>query len=157
MGGRRRLYAICRAVYFYCAQFIGMGLLGEYIGRIYTDAAPAPAILFSKLSVHPARKMIMKTVVFAYHDMGCLGIEALWLPVTKLAPFLPIPIIPVKSLLWFGGSSGSGKRHSGLCADDVNHPLWVERIAQLSPEVISLFIIAILFATRFCSSLPQGI
>lgn len=38
----------------------------------------------------------MKTVVFAYHDMGCLGIEACWLPVTKLAPFLPIPIIPVK-------------------------------------------------------------
>ena len=36
----------------------------------------------------------MKTVVFAYHDMGCLGIEALL--VTKLAPFLPIPIIPVK-------------------------------------------------------------
>lgn len=30
----------------------------------------------------------MKTVVFAYHDMGCLGIEAL-LPVTKLAPFYP--------------------------------------------------------------------
>ncbi|STE64563.1 Uncharacterised protein [Escherichia coli] len=38
----------------------------------------------------------MKTVVFAYHDMGCLGIEACWLPVTKLAPFLPILIIPVK-------------------------------------------------------------
>ena len=32
----------------------------------------------------------MKTVVFAYHDMGCLGIEALLAPVTKLAPFLPI-------------------------------------------------------------------
>lgn len=29
----------------------------------------------------------MKTVVFAYHDMGCLGIEALLAAVTKLALF----------------------------------------------------------------------
>lgn len=42
---------------FIGAQFIGMGLLGEYIGRIYTDVRARPAILFSKLSVHPARKM----------------------------------------------------------------------------------------------------
>ncbi len=92
-----------------------MGLLGEYIGRIYTDVRARPAILFSKLSVHPARKMNNETVVFAYHDMGCLGIEALLAAVTKLAPFLPIPIIPVKKPFMFGGSSGSGKRHSGLC------------------------------------------
>ncbi len=56
MGGRRRLYAICRAVTFIGAQFIGMGLLGEYIGRITPMSAPAPAILFSKLSVHPEGK-----------------------------------------------------------------------------------------------------
>ena len=42
---------------FIGAQFIGMGLLGEYIGRIYTDVRARPRILFSKLSVHPARKM----------------------------------------------------------------------------------------------------
>lgn len=58
----------------------------------------------------------MKTVVFAYHDMGCLGIEALLAAGYEISAILPIPIIPVKSLLWFGGSSGGGKRHSGLCA-----------------------------------------
>ncbi len=62
---------------FIGAQFIGMGLLGEYIGRIYTDVRARPAILFSKLSVHPARKMNNENRRFAYHDMGCLGIEAL--------------------------------------------------------------------------------
>lgn len=58
----------------------------------------------------------MKTVVFAYHDMGCLGIEALLSAGYEISAILPILIIPVKSLLWFGGSSGGGKRHSGLCA-----------------------------------------
>lgn len=38
----------------------------------------------------------MKTVVFAYHDMGCLGIEALLAAGYEISAILPIPIIPVK-------------------------------------------------------------
>ncbi len=53
---------------------------------------------------------------FAYHDMGCLGIEALLAAGYELAPFLPILIIPVKKPFMVRGSSGGGKRHSGLCA-----------------------------------------
>lgn len=38
----------------------------------------------------------MKTVVFAYHDMGCLGIEALLAAGYEISAILPILIIPVK-------------------------------------------------------------
>ncbi len=59
----------------------------------------------------------MKTVVFAYHDMGCLGIEALLAAGYEISAIFTHTDNPgEKSLLWFGGSSGSGKRHSGLCA-----------------------------------------
>lgn len=45
---------------FIGAQFIGMGLLGEYIGRIYNDVRARPAILFNKLSTRKARRLLRK-------------------------------------------------------------------------------------------------
>ncbi|VED15097.1 bifunctional polymyxin resistance protein [includes: UDP-4-amino-4-deoxy-l-arabinose formyltransferase;UDP-glucuronic acid oxidase, UDP-4-keto-hexauronic acid decarboxylating] [Escherichia coli] len=59
----------------------------------------------------------MKTVVFAYHDMGCLGIEALLAAGYEISAIFTHTDNPgEKAFLWFGGSSGGGKRHSGLCA-----------------------------------------
>lgn len=58
----------------------------------------------------------MKTVVFAYHDMGCLGIEALLAAGYEISAIFTHTDNPGEKPLWFGGSSGSGKRHSGLCA-----------------------------------------
>ncbi len=58
----------------------------------------------------------MKTVVFAYHDMGCLGIEALLSAGYEISAIFTHTDNPGEKPLWFGGSSGGGKRHSGLCA-----------------------------------------
>ena len=58
----------------------------------------------------------MKTVVFAYHDMGCLGIEALLAAGYEISAIFTHTDNPVKKPFMFGGSSGGGKRHSGLCA-----------------------------------------
>lgn len=97
----------------------------------------------------------MKTVVLPTTIWDASVLKLCWLPVTKLAPFLPIPIIPVKSLYGSVARLAAERGIPVYATDDVNHPLWVERIAQLSPDVIFSFIIAILFATKFCSSLPQ--
>ncbi len=46
----------------------------------------------------------MKTVVFAYHDMGCLGIEALLAAGYEISAIFTHTDNPgEKSLLWFGG------------------------------------------------------
>lgn len=98
----------------------------------------------------------MKTVVFAYHDMGCLGIEALLAAGYEISAIFTHTDNPGEKAFYGSVARLAAERGIPVYApDNVNHPLWVERIAQLSPDVIFLFIIAILFATRFCSSLPQ--
>lgn len=58
----------------------------------------------------------MKTVVFAYHDMGCLGIEALLAAGYEISAIFTHTDNPGEKPLWFGCPTGSGKRHSSLCA-----------------------------------------
>ena len=66
---------------FIGAQFVGMGLLGEYIGRIYNDVRARPRYFIQRVvrqnTKSLKRKTPMKAVVFAYHDMGCAGLLAL--------------------------------------------------------------------------------
>lgn len=57
----------------------------------------------------------MKTVVFAYHDMGCLGIEALLAAGYEISAIFTHTDNPGEKPFMVRGSSGSGKRHSGLC------------------------------------------
>ena len=82
----------------------------------------------------------MKTVVFAYHDMGCLGIEALLAAGYEISAIFTHTDNPgekpfmVRWLVW------QRKEAFGFMRpDNVNHPLWVERIAQLSPDVIFFY------------------
>ena len=59
----------------------------------------------------------MKTVVFAYHDMGCLGIEALLAAGYEISAIFTHTDNPGEKAFYGSvDSSGSGKRHSGLCA-----------------------------------------
>ena len=84
--------------------------------------------------------MTRKTVVFAYHDIGCAGIEAL------LAADYRIEAV-------FTHADAPGENHfyasvAQLCARlgipvhapaDANHPLWLARIRQLEPQYIFSF------------------
>lgn len=100
----------------------------------------------------------MKTVVFAYHDMGCLGIEALLAAGYEISAILPILIIPVKKpfmVRWLGLAAERGI--PVYAPDNVNHPLWVERIAQLSPDVIFSFYYRHLIYDEILRSLPRCI
>ena len=74
----------------------------------------------------------MKTVVFAYHDMGCLGIEAL------LAAGYEISAI-------FTHTDNPGEK---AFYGSVAHLAAERGIPVYAPDNV-------LFATRFCSSLPQ--
>ncbi|XPE53752.1 formyltransferase family protein [Shigella flexneri] len=91
----------------------------------------------------------MKTVVFAYHDMGRLGIEALLAAGYEISAIFTHTDNPGEKAFMVRWLSGGGKRLPVYVPDNVNHPLWVERIARLSPDVIFSLIIAILFTTKF--------
>lgn len=78
----------------------------------------------------------MKTVVLPTTIWDASVLKPCCLPVTKLAPFLPILITPVKSLYGSVARLAAERGIPVYAPDNVNHPLWVERIAQLSPEVI---------------------
>ncbi len=75
----------------------------------------------------------MKTVVFAYHDMGCLGIEALLAAGYEISAIFTHTDNPGEKAFYGSVARLAAERGIPVYApDDVNHPLWVERIAQLS-------------------------
>ena len=82
----------------------------------------------------------MKTVVFAYHDMGLTGLMAL-----KRAGFEIVAIFShdddPEENCWFGSvpAWAKGNNIPLFCPVDVNLPAWRQKIVALAPEVIFSF------------------
>lgn len=82
----------------------------------------------------------MKTVVFAYHDFGCIGIEALLAAGFEIA-----------AVFTHRDSAGENvyfRSVAKLCADQgipayvpdrIDHPLWQARLAEIAPDFIFSF------------------
>ncbi|MDQ7913942.1 bifunctional UDP-4-amino-4-deoxy-L-arabinose formyltransferase/UDP-glucuronic acid oxidase ArnA [Pseudomonas sp. 102515] len=84
---------------------------------------------------------MMKTaIVFAYHDIGCAGLAALIQAGYPLAAVFTHPDDPSENR-FFGSVAQLCARH-GIpvhAPEDVNHPIWVERIRALEPDFIFSF------------------
>jgi hypothetical protein len=111
---------------FIGAQFVGMGLLGEYIGRIYNDVRARPRYFIQRVVRQPESisrgNSFMKAVVFAYHDMGCTGTQALLEAGMTLPQSLPIRITLAKTTFWLRGAYCRRARYPGLCAGRCEPP-----------------------------------
>ncbi|WP_338481001.1 bifunctional UDP-4-amino-4-deoxy-L-arabinose formyltransferase/UDP-glucuronic acid oxidase ArnA [Pseudomonas trivialis] len=84
--------------------------------------------------------MSSKAVVFAYHDIGCAGIEALLATGYDIAAVFTHADDPKENN--FYGSVAQLCARNGIpvhAPEDANHPLWVERIAKLNPDYIFSF------------------
>ena len=84
--------------------------------------------------------MSSKAVVFAYHDIGCAGIEALLSTGYDIAAVFTHADDPKENN--FYGSVAQLCARNGIpvhAPEDANHPLWIERIAKLNPEYIFSF------------------
>jgi len=82
----------------------------------------------------------MKTVVFAYHDMGCIGINALINAGYKIEAIFTHT--DATSENHFFGSVARLAAEQGIpvfAPDEVNHPLWVNRIGAMAPDIIFSF------------------
>ena len=84
--------------------------------------------------------MSAKTVVFAYHDIGCAGIEALLNSGFDIAAVFTHADDPKENAFYASVAQLCANKGIPVHApEDANHPLWIERIAKLDPEYIFSF------------------
>ncbi len=79
----------------------------------------------------------MKTIVFAYSNIGCAGIKSLVQHGFDIQAIITHPDNPDENL-WFD-SVAELAVSLGIpvyAPEDVNHPLWVETIREMNPDVI---------------------
>jgi len=82
----------------------------------------------------------MKAIVLAYHNIGCRGIEALLRHGFEVVAVFTHADDP-KENTWFESVAELAARH-GLpvfAPEDINHPLWVKKIAALKPDILFSF------------------
>ena len=99
----------------------------------------------------------MKAVVFAYHDMGCLGVQAVLDAGYDIAAIFTHADNPGENA--FFGSVSRLAADAGIpvyAPDDVNHPIWAERISQLAPDVIFSFYYRHLLCDAILALAPAG-
>ncbi len=82
----------------------------------------------------------MKTVVFAYHNIGVIGLEALVQKKFDIRAVFSHLDDPGENI-WFGSVAEWAKKNQlpVFCPQNVNTPEWIEVIRKISPEVIFSF------------------
>lgn len=84
--------------------------------------------------------MNVKTVVFAYHDIGCTGIESLLEAGYDICAVFTHIDQPQERIFFGSVARLCAERGIPVYApEDVNHPLWVQRIRELEPDFLFSF------------------
>ncbi|OCQ53345.1 Bifunctional polymyxin resistance protein ArnA [Photorhabdus australis subsp. thailandensis] len=82
----------------------------------------------------------MKAIVFAYHDIGCVGINALIKAGFDIQAVFTHTDDPAENHFFSSVARLSADLELPVFApENVNHPLWIERIRELKPDVIFSF------------------
>lgn len=99
----------------------------------------------------------MKAVVFAYHDIGCAGINALVAAGYDITAIYTHPDAPSENH-FFGSVARIAAEHGipVYAPNDVNHPLWVDRIKSAQPDVIFSFYYRHLLCDEILNSATVG-
>ncbi|WP_256852804.1 bifunctional UDP-4-amino-4-deoxy-L-arabinose formyltransferase/UDP-glucuronic acid oxidase ArnA [Pantoea sp. Fr+CA_20] len=99
----------------------------------------------------------MKTIVFAYHDMGCAGINAL-LKAGYTISAIYTHADTASENHFFGSVARIAAENSipVYAPDEVNHPLWIDRIKSSEPDVIFSFYYRNLLCDQILNSAKQG-
>ena len=82
----------------------------------------------------------MKAIVLAYHNVGCAGIKALLKCGIDIITVFTHRDDPQENI-WFESVSdlAASQNIPVYAPDDINHPIWVERIRDLNPDIIFSF------------------
>ena len=82
----------------------------------------------------------MKVVVLGYHSVGCVGIEALIAHGFEIAAVFTHVDDPHENV-WFDSVAelAAAKGIPVYAPEDINHPVWENRIREMAPELIFSF------------------
>jgi len=99
----------------------------------------------------------MNAVVFAYHDMGCIGVNALIKAGYEIDAIFTHTDSGTENH-FFGSVARTATEHNipVFAPDDVNHPLWVDRIKAMAPEIIFSFYYRNLLCEEILSCAREG-
>lgn len=82
----------------------------------------------------------MKAIVLAYHNMGCVGIEALLRNGFEIPAVFTHKDAPGENI-WFDSVAelAASRGIPVFSPEDINHPIWVRKIRELGPDIIFSF------------------
>lgn len=82
----------------------------------------------------------MKTIVLAYHNMGCAGIKALLRNGYEIQAVFTHIDNP-EEVNWFDSVAELASLHQipVYAPEDINHPVWVDKISDLQPDILFSF------------------
>ena len=82
----------------------------------------------------------MKVVVFAYHNIGCTGLRALQAAGFDIAAVFTHKDDPGEQRFFSSVAEWCAEQDLPVFApEEVNHPLWIERIREIKPDLIFSF------------------
>ena len=99
----------------------------------------------------------MKAVVIAYHNMGCMGLKALVGAGYEIAGVFTHPDEAGENI-WFDSVAewAAGRDIAVFSPQDINHPIWVETIRELAPDVLFSFYYRQMIAQDILDIPPGG-
>jgi UDP-4-amino-4-deoxy-L-arabinose formyltransferase/UDP-glucuronic acid dehydrogenase (UDP-4-keto-hexauronic acid decarboxylating) len=99
----------------------------------------------------------MKAVVFAYHNMGCTGLQSLIRNGYEITAVFTHTDDPNENVFFDSVARLAAENNIPVYApEDVNHPLWVEKIKAMSPDVIFSFYFRQLLSQDILDIPPVG-
>ena len=99
----------------------------------------------------------MKTIVLAYHNIGCTGIKALLRNGFDIAAVFTHKDDPQENI-WFDSVAelAACENIPVYAPEDINHPLWVQKIRDLAPQMIFSFYYRNLVRSSILDIPPDG-
>jgi len=99
----------------------------------------------------------MKAIVLAYHSIGCVGIESLIRQGYEIQAVFTHPDNPDENI-WFRSVAELAAAHDipVYAPDNINHPLWVERIKEMAPDIIFSFYYRKMVSKKILAIPAQG-
>lgn len=99
----------------------------------------------------------MKVVVFAYHNIGCTGLRALQAAGFEIAAVFTHKDDPSEQRFFSSVAEWCAEQDLPLFApDEINHPLWIERIRALAPDLIFSFYYRYMLSQELLDIPPLG-